>query len=141
MICIDVPGGLASDTIFCVVSMHTTVILAHTAMFGCTSYPDCPLFRHSGAAMYTMFTCLTMEGWVDLVVETEEYYPGMSSVPPKLFFMTYIFIVVYILLPVFVAGFFLGGFPTAQRLFSSLFQLVGLRSTYQNQLGAKLECV
>ena len=92
--------------------MHTTVILAHTAMFGCTSYPDCPLFRNSGEAMFTMFTCLTLEGWADVALETEQYYPGMSSVPPKLFFLTYIFIMVYILLPVFVAA-VLDGYRTS----------------------------
>jgi hypothetical protein len=44
--------------------------------------------------MFTMFMALTLEGWNDLVLITEEYYPPETSVPPKLFFMTYVLIVV-----------------------------------------------
>ena len=82
------------------------------AMFGATAYEDSPLFSTFSAAMYTMFITLCLDGWNDLVDETESLYPDSTSIPPKLFFICFIFVLVYILVPVFVAA-ILDGYRTA----------------------------
>ena len=90
-----------------------TGMMSVFAMFGATAYSDAPRFYTFGDAMYTMFLTLCLDGWADLVQETEQYYPPSSAaMPPKLFFITYIFIIVFILMPVFVAA-ILDGYRTS----------------------------
>jgi len=98
----------------CNVMIIITGIICVFGMFGASAFAECPLFCKTSVAMYTMFTALTLEGWSDLVLQTEEYYPAdsPSPVPPKLFFMVYIMVVVYVLLPVFVAA-ILDGYRTS----------------------------
>ena len=96
----------------CNVLVVVTGIMCVFAMFGATAYQDSPQFATFGDAMYTMFITLCLDGWNDLVETTEEYYPGAKSLPPKLFFISYIFVIVYILLPVFVAA-ILDGYRTS----------------------------
>jgi hypothetical protein len=90
-----------------------TGTIAVFAMFGATAYPDAPRFYTFGDAMYTMFLTLCLDGWSDLVDGTEEYYPpSTAAMPPKLYFIAYIFVVVFILMPVFVAA-ILDGYRTS----------------------------
>ena len=96
----------------CNVIVVVTGVMCVFAMFGATAYQDSPQFATFGDAMYTMFITLCLDGWNDLVETTEEYYPGAKSLPPKLFFISYIFVIVYILLPVFVAA-ILDGYRTS----------------------------
>ena len=86
------------------------------AMFGATAYSDAPRFYTFSDAMYTMFLTLCLDGWADLVESTEEFYPPSSgTLPPKLFFIAYIFVIVFILMPVFVAA-ILDGYRTSAYL-------------------------
>ena len=64
------------------------------AMFGATAYDQAPMFQTFSEALYTMFVVMCLDGWNDLVLEIEDLYPGTTSVPPKMFFLLYIFIVV-----------------------------------------------
>jgi len=96
----------------CNVIVVVTGVMCVFAMFGATAYQDSPQFATFGDAMYTMFITLCLDGWNDLVETTEQYYPGAKSLPPKLFFIVYIFVLVFILLPVFVAA-ILDGYRTS----------------------------
>jgi voltage-gated sodium channel len=78
----------------CNVLIIVTGIMCVFSMFGATAYQDAPHFTNTATAMYTMFRILTLEGWPDIVTATDEFYPAGTSIPPKLFVLTYIFIVV-----------------------------------------------
>ena len=58
-----------------------------------------------------MFRTLCLDGWALLVEDVEREQPE-QQVPVQLFFICYIFVVVYVLIPVFVAA-ILDGYRTA----------------------------
>jgi voltage-gated sodium channel len=67
-----------------------------TKMFG-TDFPE--LFGHLGRSLFTLFQIMTLEGWVDGVVEPiMEVYPYAWT-----FFIPYILIVTFTILNLFIA--------------------------------------
>ena len=73
------------------------------AMFGATAYGKSSSFSTFSNSLYTMFRTLCLDGW-NAVVETVESEQPEQPVPVKAFFIIYIFVVVYVLIPVFVAA-------------------------------------
>ena len=80
-------------------------------MFGATAYEQSSQFSSFSVALYTMFRTLCLDGWALLVEDVEREQPE-QQVPVQLFFICYIFVVVYVLIPVFVAA-ILDGYRTA----------------------------
>jgi Ca2+-binding EF-hand superfamily protein len=81
------------------------------AMFGATAYGKSSDFRTFSKSLYTMFRTLCLDGW-NQIIETVEFEQPQQPVPVKAFFIIYIFVVVYVLIPVFVAA-ILDGYRTA----------------------------
>jgi len=86
-------------------------IMCVFAMFGATAYKDASQFSSFSVALYTMFRTMCLDGWALLVEGVDREQPE-QQVPVQLFFVTYIFVVVYVLIPVFVAA-ILDGYRTA----------------------------
>jgi hypothetical protein len=104
--------ALASSIVpVCNVLVVVVGMMCVFAMFGATAYRDSRHFESFSTSLYTMFRTLCLDGWASLVNDTEEQQP-VQQVPVKLFFICYIFVVVYILMPVFVAA-ILDGYRTA----------------------------
>ena len=80
-------------------------------MFGASAYQESSQFRTFSVALYTMFRTLCLDGWALLVESVEEQQPE-QPVPVKMFFVCFIFVVVYVLIPVFVAA-ILDGYRSA----------------------------
>ena len=81
------------------------------AMFGATAYQQSSGFSTFTNSLYTMFRTMCLDGW-NQIIETVEIEQPQQQVPVKAFFIIYIFVVVYVLIPVFVAA-ILDGYRTA----------------------------
>ena len=73
------------------------------AMFGATAYQQSSGFSTFTNSLYTMFRTMCLDGW-NQIIETVEIEQPQQQVPVKAFFIIYIFVVVYVLIPVFVAA-------------------------------------
>ena len=80
-------------------------------MFGATAYENSSGFSTFTNALYTMFRTMCLDGW-NQIIETVEIEQPEQPVPVKAFCIIYIFVVVYVLIPVFVAA-ILDGYRTA----------------------------
>ena len=74
------------------------------AMLGATAYGESSQFSTFSVALYTMFRTMCLDGWALIVEDVEREQPS-QQVPVQLFFVSYIFVVVYVLIPVFVVLF------------------------------------
>ena len=86
-------------------------IMCVFAMLGATAYGESSQFSTFSVALYTMFRTMCLDGWALIVEDVEREQPS-QQVPVQLFFVSYIFVVVYVLIPVFVAA-ILDGYRTA----------------------------
>ena len=84
------------------------------AMFGATAYARSSRFSTFSDAMFSCFQALCLDGWSLILMDVESEQPD-QAVPAKMFFVVYIFCIVYILMPVFVAA-ILDGYRTASYL-------------------------
>jgi Ca2+-binding EF-hand superfamily protein len=81
------------------------------AILGATAYPNSSRFSTFSNAFFSLFQILCLEGWTIILVDVESSNKN-PPVPGKLFFVCYIFLVVFVLIPVFIAA-ILDGYRTA----------------------------
>ena len=95
----------------CNVLVVVVGVMCVFAMFGATAYAGSSRFETFSVALFTMFQVLCLDGWHRIMVDVEDEL-AQPSFPTAVFFISFIFVVVWVLMPVFVAA-ILDGYRTA----------------------------